>query len=607
VRECRTLAGGQAGPRNLSRLSTFVRLLGFLRPYRAGAAWSLVLAAFAMGATVAIPWLTGRGIDAVTRGDEADVKLYAGVVVLAALARLALSVARRLISGRVSLGVELDLRNRMYEHLQALELGFFARQQTGQLMSRSTVDLASVRFFLGYGLVFIAQSALTILLASAAMFVLQPGLAALALLPVPFVVLVAARYGRRSRPALTEVQQRIAELTADVEENVSGVRVVKAFAAEQRQLERFRGTVARVFGQSMVATRLRAYYNPFIGFLPNLGLAVVLLIGGRQVVRGSLTLGDFAAFYAYLLMLIGPMRQLGIALGMAQRATASGARVFELLDREPQLVAPPGAGPLPPGAGRVELTAVSFEYEGATTPTLHGIDLVVEAGTTVALVGGTGSGKTTLVQLLGRLYDVSAGSVRIDGADVREIDLRSLRRAIAVVDDDPFLFSASVHENIAYARPDASREAVERAAERAQAAGFIERLPAGYDTRVGERGMTLSGGQRQRIAIARALLADPRILVLDDATSSVDASTEQAIKQALREVMAGRTTFVIAHRLSTIALADEIVVLEGGRVAARGTHAELLERSALYAEIAEKGLPDQVFLNRKPSEAVAGL
>jgi ABC-type multidrug transport system fused ATPase/permease subunit len=588
-------------------LSTFVRLLGFLRPYRAGAAWSLVLAAFAMGATVAIPWLTGRGIDAVTRGDEADVKLYAGVVVLAALARVALSVARRLISGRVSLGVELDLRNRMYEHLQALELGFFARQQTGQLMSRSTVDLASVRFFLGYGLVFIAQSALTILLASAAMFVLQPGLAALALLPVPFVVLVAARYGRRSRPALTEVQQRIAELTADVEENVSGVRVVKAFAAEQRQLERFRGTVARVFGQSMVATRLRAYYNPFIGFLPNLGLAVVLLIGGRQVVRGSLTLGDFAAFYAYLLMLIGPMRQLGIALGMAQRATASGARVFELLDREPQLVAPPGAGPLPPGAGRVELNAVSFEYEGATTPTLHGIDLVVEAGTTVALVGGTGSGKTTLVQLLGRLYDVSAGSVRIDGADVREIDLRSLRRAIAVVDDDPFLFSASVHENIAYARPDASREEVERAAERAQAAGFIERLPAGYDTRVGERGLTLSGGQRQRIAIARALLADPRILVLDDATSSVDASTEQAIKEALREVMAGRTTFVIAHRLSTIALADEIVVLEGGRVAARGTHAELLERSALYAEIAEKGLPDQVFLNRKPSEAVAGL
>jgi ATP-binding cassette subfamily B protein len=231
----------------------------------------------------------------------------------------------------------------------------------------------------------------------------------------------------------------------------------------------------------------------------------------------------------------------------------------------------------------------------------------VDAGTTVALVGATGSGKTTLVQLLGRLYDVTSGSVRIDGADVRDVDLRSLRDTIAVVDDDPFLFSASVHDNIAYARPEASREEVELAARRAQAAAFIEALPDGYDTRVGERGLTLSGGQRQRIAIARALLADPRILVLDDATSSVDASTEQAIKQALREVMAGRTTFVIAHRLSTIALADEIVVLEDGRISARGTHAELLERSPLYAEIAEKGLPDQVFLNRKPQEAAAGL
>jgi ABC-type multidrug transport system fused ATPase/permease subunit len=589
-------------------VSTFVRLLGFLRPYRAGATWSLVLAALAMAATVAIPWLTGRGIDAVTRGDRDDVRMYAGLVVLAALARLALSVVRRLVAGRVSLGVELDLRNRMYAHLQVLELGFFARQQTGQLMSRSTVDLASVRFFLGYGLVFIAQSGLTILLASVAMFVLQPSLAALALLPVPFVVLVAARYGRRSRPALQEVQQRIAELTADVEENVSGVRVVKAFAAEDRQLDRFRGSVTRVFGQSMVATRLRAFYNPFIGFLPNLGLAVVLLLGGRQVVNGSLTLGDFTAFYAYLLMLINPMRQLGIALGMAQRATASGARIFELLDREPELVAPPGAPPLPAGTGRVEMDGVSFSYN--SWPALRDIDLVVEAGTTVALVGATGSGKTTLVQLLGRLYDVDSGSVRIDGADVRSVDLRSLRSAIAVVDDDPFLFSASVHENIAYARGGrgrVSREEVELAARRAQAAPFIEALPAGYDTRVGERGLTLSGGQRQRIAIARALLADPRILVLDDATSSVDASTEQAIKGALREVMAGRTTFVIAHRLSTIALADEIVVLEGGRVAARGTHAELLERSALYAEIAEKGLPDQVFLNRKPQEAAAGL
>ena len=587
-------------------MSTFGRLLGFLRPYRSGVIASLVLAALAMAGTAAIPWLTGRAVDRIQDGDRGGLRVLAVAVVGVALLRLALSVARRLVAGRVSLGVEYDLRNRVYAHLQRLELGFYASQQTGQLMSRATVDLQSVRFFLGYGLVFIVQSGLTIVLAAVAMLVLEPGLAALALLPVPFVVFIAARYGRRSRPALQEVQQRIAELTADVEENISGVRVVKAFAAEDRQLERFRGSVARVFEQSMVATRLRAFYNPFIGFLPNLGLAVILLVGGRQVVRGSLTLGDFTAFYTYVLLLINPMRQLGIALGLAQRATASGARLFELLDREPEIVSPPGAPPLPPGRGRVELRGVSFAY-GDGPPSLVDVDLVVPAGTTVALVGATGSGKSTLVQLLPRLYDPTRGAVLIDGTDVRDVELASLRSAIAVVDDDPFLFSATVHENIAYGRPEASRAEVERAAERARAAEFIAELPDGYDTTVGERGLTLSGGQRQRIAIARALLADPRILVLDDATSSVDASTEQQIKAALRGVMAGRTTFVIAHRLSTIALADDIVVLEGGRVVARGPHEELVAESPLFAEIAARGLPDQVFLTRDPAERVAGL
>ena len=586
------------------RSSTFIRLLGFLAPYRRASVLSVVLAALDMAVTMAIPWLTGLAVDVIARGDRGALGLLAAAILLAALLRLALSVAWLLVAGGVAAGVEVDLRTAIYEHLQALELGFFARRQTGQLMSRATVDLQSVRFLLGFGFVYLALRGLAIVFAAVAMFLLQPALAALALAPVPFVVLVATRDGRRSRPAVQAVQQRIAELTADVEENVSGVRVVKAFAAEERQLERIRRSAGRVFGESMVATRLRAFYNPLIGFLPNLGLAVILLVGGRQVMQGTLSLGGFTAFYAYLLMLIAPMRLLGMNLATVQRATASGARIFELLDREPRIVSPPDARPLPVGGGRVELRDVSFAYEGASSPALRDVDLVVEAGTTVALVGATGSGKTTLVQLLGRLYDVTAGSVRIDGADVREVDLRSLRSAIAVVDDHPFLFSASVHDNIAYARPEASRGEVARAAERAHAAGFIEQLPAGYDTRVGERGLTLSGGQRQRIAIARALLADPRILVLDDATSSVDASTEQAIKQALREVMAGRTTFVIAHRLSTIALADEIVVLEHGRLGARGPHSELLERSALYAEIAEKGLPAQSFPERK---AVAGL
>ena len=356
----------------------------------------------------------------------------------------------------------------------------------------------------------------------------------------------------------------------------------------------------------MYATRLSAFYQPFIGFLPKLGLAAILIVGGRSVINGDLTAGDFAAFYTYLLMLIAPMRSLGVSLSFAQRATASGRRLFELLDREPRLQSAPDAQPLPPGNGRVQLRGVSFAYEDGP-PILRNIDLEVDGGTTVALVGGTGAGKSTLVSLIGRQYDVTEGSVLIDGVDVREIETGSLRREIGVVTDDPFLFSATVHENISYGRPEATREEVERAAERAQAAGFIAELPDGYDTVVGERGLTLSGGQRQRLAIARALVTDPRILVLDDATSSVDASTEQAIKLALREAMKGRTTFVIAHRLSTIALADDIVVLEGGQVAARGPHEQLLRESELYAEIAAKGLPDQVFLNRNPIERVAGL
>ena len=342
-------------------MRTFWRLLGFLRPYRRGVIVSFVLAAFAMGAGVLIPYLVGRTVDEI---DNGGVNLWplAAAVAAAGVFRLAFSVSRRLVAGRVSLGVEYDLRNRMYRHLHSLELGFFDNQQTGQLMSRSTVDLQAVRFFLGYGLIFIVQSAITILIASGVMLAVDPLLALVALAPMPFVVWVAFRYGRRNRPASQEVQQRIAELTADAEENISGVRVVKAFAQEERQLARFRRSVARVFDQSMVSTRLRAFYSPFIGFLPQLGLAALLFVGGRQAINGTLEVGEFVAFYGYVLLLISPVRMLGMALGMAQRAVASGARVFEILDREPGLVSPPGAPALPPGGGRVELRGVSFGY-----------------------------------------------------------------------------------------------------------------------------------------------------------------------------------------------------------------------------------------------------
>jgi ABC-type multidrug transport system fused ATPase/permease subunit len=587
-------------------MRTFWRLLGFLRPYRRGVTVSFILAGAAMGTGVLIPFLVGRTVDEIRHGG-ADLTPLAVAVIVAGVLRLGFSVARRLVAGQVSLGVEYDLRNRMYQHLQSLELAFFDQQQTGQLMSRATVDLQAVRFFLGYGLIFILQSALTILIASGVMLVLDPWLAAIALAPMPFVIWISFRFGRRNRPASQEVQQRIAELTAEAEENIGGVRVVKAFAQEERQLDRFENRTRRVFDQSMVSTRLRAYYSPLIGFLPQLGLAALLFVGGHQVIDGSLSEGDFVAFYGYVLMLTAPMRMLGIALGMSQRAVASGERVFELLDRAPRLTSPPDAPGLPSGGGRVELRDVTFAYEG-DEPVLRNVDLSVEPGRTIAIVGPTGSGKTTLVMLIPRLYDVNEGAVLVDGVDVRTVDPASLRREVAVVSDDAFLFSASLGDNIAYARPEASEDQVTTAALRAGLGDLLESLPDGLGTLVGERGLTLSGGQRQRVAIARALLAEPRILILDDATSSVDATTESQIKSALAEVMEGRTTFVIAHRLSTIALADEVVVLEDGRVAAQGTHTELLDESPLYREIAEKGLPDQVFLTRDdPEREVAGL
>ena len=584
---------------------TFVRLLTFLGPYRWSLAVSSMLAVGSQAAAVAIAFLTGNALDSAVGGGVRDeLFLLAGVVLAVGLVRALLMMGRRLISGRQALGVEFDMRNALYSKLLRLSFGFYDRHQTGQLMSRATVDLQSVRFFLGYGLIFFFQHIVTIVGVTAVMFVTDAKLALAATAVTPLIVVLAYRYSSVSHPVLRDVQQKMADVATAAEENIVGVHVVKSFAQERSELSKFSRRSERVFRRSVDANRQRAIYVPLLSFLPLVAQAAVLLVGGRMVANGQLGFDDFFAFNVLTLMLVMPLRMLGMWIGQAQRATASGERIFEVMDEPEEITDRPDARELPAGEGRVRFEEVDFGY-GLGRPVLEDIELALEPGRTLALIGHTGSGKTTLASLVPRFYDVTGGRLTVDGVDVRDLKVASLRRAVGIVSQDPFLFSATVRENIAFGAPDATNADVERAARLAQAHEFIEALPQGYDTVIGERGITLSGGQRQRVAIARALVIDPRILILDDATASVDATTEARIRLALREVMKGRTTIIIAHRLSTIALADELVVLDGGRIVARGTHDELIETSPVYRDIYEHGLLEREFAERVEARAEA--
>jgi ATP-binding cassette, subfamily B, bacterial len=582
---------------------TFARLLGFLRPYRWSLVVSIVLAVGSQAAAVAIAFLTGDAFQQVLGSeDRSRLWLLVGAVLAVGLARALFMVGRRLISGRQALGVEFDLRNALYSKLVRLSFGFYDRHQTGQLMSRATVDLQSVRFFLGYGLIFFFQHVLTIVGVTLVMFVVNWRLALAATAITPFIVVLAYRYSRVSHPILREVQQKMADVATVAEENIVGVHVVKSFAQEPQEQQKFERRSESVFRQSILANRQRALYVPLLAFLPLAAQAAVLLAGGRMVAAGDLSVRSFFAFNVLVVMLVMPLRMLGMWIGQAQRATASGERIFQVMDEPEEISDRPDAIDLPPGEGHVRFDGVTFAYT-AGRPVLRDVDLDLEPGRTVALIGHTGSGKTTFASLVPRFYDVSAGRVTVDGLDVRDVKLTSLRREIGVIAQDPFLFSATVRENIAFGAPDATDEQIERAARQAQAHEFITELPEGYDTMVGERGITLSGGQRQRLAIARALVIDPRVLILDDATASVDATTEAHIRLGLREAMRDRTTLIIAHRLSTIALADELVVLDDGRIAARGTHDELLATSPVYREIYEHGLLERQFADAVEARA----
>jgi ATP-binding cassette subfamily B protein len=587
---------GEEEPANRppARRRTFVRLLTFLSPYRVSLVLSSVLAIGSQVAGVLVWVITGVVVNELS-GDPSTRLLTLEILAIVALglARGVLMLGRRIISGRQALAVEYDLRDELYAHFLRLSFGFYDRNQTGQLMSRATIDLQSVRFFLGYGLIFFAQHVVTIVVVSAVLFVYEWRLALVALAITPVIVAVAYRYSQVSHPVLRDVQQKLADVATVAEESIVGVHVVKSFSQEERRAGQLSRAADAVFERSLDANRQRAVFVPLLSFLPLLAQAAVLLLAGRMVISGSLSLGEFFAFNGLLAMLVMPLRMIGMWVGQAQRAVAAGERIFEVLDEPEEIADSPSAHVLAGGPGHVRFEGVDFGYEPSRL-VLEDVDLDIAAGQTVALIGRTGSGKTTLAALVPRFYDATAGRVLVDGVDVRDVQRRSLRREIGVISQDPFLFSASVRDNIAFGLPNAGHDAVEAAARAAQAHEFIEELPQGYDTVIGERGITLSGGQRQRLAIARALLIDPRILILDDATASVDATTEARIRAGLREVMRDRTTIIIAHRLSTIALADEIIVLDQGRIAARGSQSELLDGNPLFREIHDHGLLQQV-------------
>ncbi|HEX3947015.1 MAG TPA: ABC transporter ATP-binding protein, partial [Acidimicrobiales bacterium] len=495
----------------------------------------------------------------------------------------------RLFLFQTAYAFEFDLRNVIYEHLTTMSFPFYDRVQSGQLISRANSDIRSVQMYMTFAPMILVQCCIGVV-AFAYMLSIDVTLALVAMVTMPFVYLVGVRMRKSMFPVSWLIQARLADVATVVDENVNGVRVVKSFAAEQGQLRTLAKAADKVQWGYIKDTDLRAQWTPTIQNLPQVGLALVLLFGGYMVIHGHLGVGAILAFNAYLLMLQAPFMMLGMIIMMGQRASASAARIYELLDAEPEIVDRPGAVDLVECHGDVRFDSVTFGYqpgaagrEGGTV--LDRFDLHLQPGETVALVGRTGSGKSTVARLLTRFYDVTDGAVLVDGHDVRDLTLASLRAQVGVVLDEPFLFSASVRDNIAYGRPTAADDEVVAAAVAAGADGFIGELADGYETVVGERGYTLSGGQRQRIAIARTLLVNPPVLVLDDATSAIDVQVEQRIHGALRVLMEGRTTLVIAHRLSTIGLADRVVLLEGGRIVADGTHAELLAGVPLYAEV----------------------
>jgi ATP-binding cassette, subfamily B, multidrug efflux pump len=580
--------------RKRSPLARSLRYLGHYPRLALGAYAALFVAT---AAQLAVPQLIETIIDLITAGATLEgafatpETVYRALavamlgVLLFALLRGLFAFGQIYLSQMLSENIAFDFRNDLFERIQRLSFSYHDRNQTGQLMVRATDDVERLRLFIGQGLL-LALHALVLLLGTLAILFVTNVRLTLVVLPIlPVTLIIFALFGRLAQPLFKEAQERLARVNTILQENLAGLKLVKSFVAEPREQARFDRGLDAVLAQQLRIGRTMSLLFPLVFLLANLGQAAVLYFGGVEIVGGTLTLGEWQKFSLYLVYIFIPMGQLGFIIALMAQASASAERIFEILDARSDVANRPGAKELASITGHVAFDNVTFRYFGGSEAVLNEVSFVAEPGQTVALLGATGSGKTTIINLIPRFYDVSEGRVLIDGHDVRDVTLESLRQNIGIVLQETTLFSGTIRENIAFGRPEATDDEITAAARAAAAHDFIVRFPQGYDTMVGERGSTLSGGQRQRVAIARALLMDPRILILDDSTSSVDLSTEYQIQQALAKLMQGRTSFVIAQRISTVLNADQILVLENGRVADAGTHEELMENSPVYAEI----------------------
>ncbi len=570
------------------------QLFRLLRPHLRQTALTLLALLGITAIELSIPGVIRTIIDRGLAAREYPILINAGLFLLGiGLVRAFLLFWQRYLSMSVAYKVAYDLRNRLYDHIQRLTFSYHDHAQSGQLISRCIEDVNATNRFAGLGLVELVRIVMLIAGIAVLLFATNIQLAIIAMLPIVPLLLLTTSFGKRISKLFYQIDEALGELSSRLQENVTGAQVVRAFAREPHEIRRFRAA-----NRDLYDTRVRTFSEfakifPTTHLLVTLGTILIIWFGGQMVLRGELTIGEVVAFNAYLLLMAQPAQQLAWTVNLGGEAIAGINRIFDVLDHHPEIATPAKARPLPVLEGGVEFENVSFRYEGETNDALADINLVVEPNKVIALIGPTGSGKTSLVNLIPRFYDATSGTVRIDGIDVRQLDLTSLRRQIGIVLQTSLLFSDSVAENIAFGRPEASDQEIVAAARAAQAHQFIEQLPDGYNTIVGERGITLSGGQRQRIAIARALILNPRILILDDSTSSVDTETENLIQQALAKLMAGRTTFVIAHRLSTVRRSDLILVLDHGRIIERGTHQDLLNRDGLYREIYDLQLSHQ--------------